>query len=99
MKPELEELVARVALGDGTAFAGVYVAVVSSVWGVVRAVLRDQAPSEEVAQKVLVEAWRTAPRHRPDRGTAVNRILSVGTVNTRLREGLIRLRGRFGVTA
>ena len=72
MEPDLQELVGRVALGDEEAFASVYDIVVSPVLGVVRAVLRDQAQSEEVAQEVLVEVWRTAPRYRPDRGTAIN---------------------------
>ncbi|MFE2423312.1 sigma-70 family RNA polymerase sigma factor [Streptomyces hokutonensis] len=76
-EPDLEELVGRVALGDEPAFASVYDAVVSPVLGVVRAVLRDQAQSEEVAQEVLVEVWRTAPRFRSDRGTAINWILTL----------------------
>ncbi|MFF7484480.1 sigma-70 family RNA polymerase sigma factor [Streptomyces luteogriseus] len=76
-EPDLEELVGRVALGDEDAFASVYDAVAGSVLGVARAVLRDQAQSEEVAQEVLVEVWRTAPRYRPDRGTAVNWILTL----------------------
>ncbi|MFB6936223.1 sigma-70 family RNA polymerase sigma factor [Streptomyces sp. HUAS 31] len=75
--PDLQELVGRVALGDEEAFASVYDLVVSPVLGVVRAVLRDQAQSEEVAQEVLVEVWRTAPRYRPDRGTAINWILTL----------------------
>ncbi|MEV0932267.1 ECF RNA polymerase sigma factor SigK [Streptomyces phaeochromogenes] len=75
--PDLQELVSRVALGDEDAFAGVYDAVVSPVTGVVRAVLRDQAQSEEVAQEVLVEVWRTSPRYRPDVGTAINWILTL----------------------
>ncbi|MFF6990966.1 MULTISPECIES: sigma-70 family RNA polymerase sigma factor [unclassified Streptomyces] len=75
--PDLEELVGRVALGDEDAFAGVYDAVAGPVLGVVRAVLRDQAQSEEVTQEVLVEVWRTAPRYRRDRGTAVNWILTL----------------------
>ncbi|MEU4033291.1 sigma-70 family RNA polymerase sigma factor [Streptomyces collinus] len=76
-KPDLEQLVREVALGDQEAFAAVYDAVAGSVLGVVRAVLRDQAQSEEVAQDVLVEVWRTAPRYRPDRGTAINWILTL----------------------
>ena len=76
-KPGLQELVGRVALGDEEAFAAVYDAVAGPVLGVVRAVLRDQAQSEEVAQEVLVEVWRTAPRYRPDRGTAMNWILTL----------------------
>jgi RNA polymerase sigma-70 factor, ECF subfamily len=76
-EPDLQELVGRVALGDEEAFARVYDTVVGSVLGVVRAVLRDQAQSEEVVQEVLVEVWRTAPRYRSDRGTALNWILTL----------------------
>jgi len=76
-EPDLEELVGRVALGDEDAFASVYDAVAGSVLGVARAVLRDQAQSEEVAQEVLVEVWRTASRYRSDRGTAINWILTL----------------------
>ncbi|MGX1274320.1 sigma-70 family RNA polymerase sigma factor [Streptomyces phaeoluteigriseus] len=76
-KPDLQELLGQVALGDEEAFAMVYDAVAGSVLGVARAVLRDQAQSEEVAQEVLVEVWRTAPRFRSDRGTAINWILTL----------------------
>ncbi|CAL9562929.1 sigma-70 family RNA polymerase sigma factor [Streptomyces pilosus] len=76
-EPDLQELVGRVALGDEGAFAAVYDAVAGPVLGVARAVLRDQAQSEEVAQEVLVEVWRTAPRYRPDFGTAINWILTL----------------------
>ncbi|MEV5982460.1 sigma-70 family RNA polymerase sigma factor [Streptomyces sp. NPDC052114] len=75
--PDLQELVIRVARGDQQAFSGVYDAVAGPVFGVVRAVLRDHAQSEEVTQEVLVEVWRTAPRYRPDRGTAMNWILTL----------------------
>ncbi|MDX2544216.1 sigma-70 family RNA polymerase sigma factor [Streptomyces sp. WI04-05B] len=75
--PDLQELVGRVALGDEEAFSGVFDAVSAGVLGVVRAVVRDQAQSEEVAQEVLVEVWRTAPRFRPERGTAMNWILTL----------------------
>ncbi|GGW16313.1 RNA polymerase sigma factor SigK [Streptomyces capoamus] len=76
-KPDLQQLIHAVGLGDQEAFAAVYDAVAGSVLGVARAVLRDQAQSEEVAQEVLVEVWRTAPRYRPERGTAINWILTL----------------------
>ncbi|MET8468854.1 sigma-70 family RNA polymerase sigma factor [Streptomyces sp. NPDC006422] len=76
-EPDLETLVGRVALGDEDAFASVYDRVMGPVLGTVRAVLRDLAQSEEVAQEILVEVWRTAPRYRTDRGTAINWILTL----------------------
>ncbi|MFY4722752.1 sigma-70 family RNA polymerase sigma factor [Streptomyces sp. LaBMicrA B280] len=76
-KPDLQHLLHEVALGDQEAFAAVYDTVAGSVLGVARAVLRDQAQSEEVAQDVLVEVWRTAPRYQPERGSALNWILTL----------------------
>lgn len=76
-QPDLEVLVEDVARGDTDAFGLLYDAVAASVLGVARAVLRDVAQSEEVAQEVMVEVWRTAPRYRPDRGTALNWILTL----------------------
>ncbi|MBO1337950.1 sigma-70 family RNA polymerase sigma factor [Streptomyces sp. VRA16 Mangrove soil] len=76
-EPDLEDLVGRAALGDEDAFAAVYDRVAGPVLGTVRAVLRDTAQSEEVAQEVLVEVWRTAPRFRSERGTAMNWILTL----------------------
>ncbi|GGV31278.1 sigma-70 family RNA polymerase sigma factor [Streptomyces spectabilis] len=75
--PDLQELMARVARGDQQAFSSLYDAVTAPVLGVVRGVLRDHAQSEEVAQEVLVEVWRTAPRYREDRGTAMNWVLTL----------------------
>ncbi|MFB6874924.1 ECF RNA polymerase sigma factor SigK [Streptomyces sp. NPDC056323] len=73
----MQKLLHEVALGDQEVFTAVYDAVAAPVLGVVRAVLRDHAQSEEVAQDVLVEMWRTAPRYRPERGTAINWILTL----------------------
>ncbi|MFH8769991.1 ECF RNA polymerase sigma factor SigK [Streptomyces sp. NPDC017958] len=76
-EPDPQGLLHAVALGDREAFAALHDAVAGSVLGVVHGVLRDRAQSEEVAQEVLVEIWRTAPRYRRDRGTAVNWILTL----------------------
>jgi RNA polymerase sigma-70 factor (ECF subfamily) len=64
-----DELLARVARGDQEAFAELYDRYASVVFGVIRRVLRDPTQSEEVAQEVLVEAWRIAARYDPDRGS------------------------------
>ncbi|MEE1740815.1 sigma-70 family RNA polymerase sigma factor [Streptomyces sp. BE147] len=75
--PDLQELLVLVATGDQDAFAEVYDAVCGPVLGLVRSVLRDPAQSEEVAQEVLVEVWRTAPRFRASRGSAMNWVLTL----------------------
>ncbi|MFE7239331.1 sigma-70 family RNA polymerase sigma factor [Streptomyces sp. NPDC057582] len=75
--PDLQELLDLVARGDQAAFAKVYDAVCGPVLGLVRSVLRDPAQSEEVAQEVLVEVWRTAPRFRASRGSAMNWVLTL----------------------
>ena len=66
----VDDLLRRVARGDGAAFEKLYDAVAGSVFGIIRRVLRDPAQSEEVAQEVMVEVWRTATRFDPDRGSA-----------------------------
>lgn len=68
--PTDEMLLRRVAKGDEEAFSSLYDRVAGTVYGVVRRVVRDPAQSEEVAQEVLVEVWRTAARFDPDRGAA-----------------------------
>ncbi|MBN3932538.1 sigma-70 family RNA polymerase sigma factor [Streptomyces verrucosisporus] len=75
--PTLDELLVEVARGDQDAFASVYDAVCGPVLGLVRSVLRDPAQSEEVAQEVLVEVWRTAARFRPDRGGAMAWVMTL----------------------
>jgi RNA polymerase sigma-70 factor (ECF subfamily) len=66
----LEELLGRVARGEGPAFEVLFDRVANSVFGVIRRVLRDPAQSEEVAQEVLLEVWRTAARFDEERGSA-----------------------------
>ncbi|MFJ2054781.1 sigma-70 family RNA polymerase sigma factor [Streptomyces sp. NPDC087908] len=73
--PDLPELMGRVALGDQQAFTAVFEAVSGPVLGLVRTVLRDAAQSEEVAQEVLVEVWRTAARYEPARGSVMTWVL------------------------
>jgi RNA polymerase sigma-70 factor, ECF subfamily len=67
--PDLAVLLAQVARGDHGAFELLYNAMAGPVYGVVRQVLRDPAQSEEIAQEVLLEIWRTASRFDPAKGS------------------------------
>jgi RNA polymerase sigma-70 factor, ECF subfamily len=73
----LDQLMLQVARGDTDAFEAVYEEVSGAVFGVVRRVLRDPAQSEEVAQEVLVDVWRSAGRFDPQRGSAQSWILTM----------------------
>lgn len=72
-----DALLPLVALGDRGAFERLYDVMGSQVYGVIRRVLRDPAQSEEVAQDVMVEVWRTATRFDRSRGTARSWVLTM----------------------
>jgi RNA polymerase sigma-70 factor, ECF subfamily len=74
---DLAALLSRVARGDERAFELLYERVAGPVLGVVRAVVRDPAQSEEVAQEVLLDLWRTASRFDAGRGSGVAWVMTL----------------------
>jgi len=74
---DLEDLLSLVAGGDHVAFEAVCHRVEGAVFSAVRRVVRDPFQSEEVAQDVLVEVWRVAPRFDPGRGSAMAWVLMI----------------------
>jgi RNA polymerase sigma-70 factor (ECF subfamily) len=72
-----DQLLRLVAVGDQQAFEHLYRQLSPPVYGVIRRVLRDPAQSEEVAQEVLLEVWRTATRFDPALGSATAWVLTI----------------------
>lgn len=68
---EAAELLRRSAGGDEAAFAGLYDATSSTVYGVVVRLTRSPELAAEVVQEVYLMAWEQAGRFDPARGTAL----------------------------
>ncbi len=73
----LEDLLVRVAKGDNDAFEAVFTRASGPIYGLVRRVLRDPAQSEEVAQEVLINVWKSASRFDEKQGSAMAWIMTM----------------------
>ncbi len=74
---DLDGLLARVARGDHGAFEAVYERLAGPAYGLICKVVGDQAQSEEVAQEVLLEVWRTAARFDAAKGGAATWVMTI----------------------
>ncbi|CAD6003837.1 sigma-70 family RNA polymerase sigma factor [Agreia sp. COWG] len=73
----VEDLLIRVAGGDQRSFAELYDRIAPRVLGLIKRLLIDHSQSEEVAQEVFLEIWRTAARFDPQRGAALSWVLTM----------------------
>jgi len=74
---DLDRLLSLVARGDEKAFASVYDQLAGPVYGLIRRVVRNPAQSEEVAQEVLLDVWRSASRFDSAKGSAATWVMTI----------------------
>jgi RNA polymerase sigma-70 factor, ECF subfamily len=74
---DLRRLLAQVARGNQTAFETLYDRLAGPVYGLILKIVRDPAQSEEVAQEVLLEVWRTAARFDSSRGSPTGWVMTI----------------------
>ena len=91
---DLDTLLTHVAKGDQAAFEALYDQLASSVYGLIRKVLRNPSQAEEVTQEVLLEVWRSASRFDPARGGAATWVLTIAH-----RRAIDRVRAEEAATA
>lgn len=61
---EIENLIARVSLGERTAFSALYDATSAKLLGVCLSVLKDRATAEDALQDSYVKVWKNADRYQ-----------------------------------
>jgi RNA polymerase sigma-70 factor (ECF subfamily) len=75
--PDLADLMRRAGRADEAAFAQLYDATSSRIFGLALRVVRDPAQAEEVTQEAFLEIWRTAGRYDAGKGSPVAWILTI----------------------
>lgn len=67
----------KIAAGDDDAMTQLHRLLWDYVVGVIQWTVQDPSQAEEVAQEVFIEAWRTATRYRPERGSVLTWVLTL----------------------
>lgn len=63
-KRRIEDLIARVAMGNRQAFSNLYDATSAKLFGICLRVLKDRDSAEDVVQDTFVKVWRNAGQYR-----------------------------------
>lgn len=73
----LEDLLRASARGDEAAFARLYDATASRLFGLVLRVVRNRAHAEEVTQEVYLDVWRHCASFDPAKGSGISWMMTV----------------------
>jgi RNA polymerase sigma-70 factor (ECF subfamily) len=76
-RPDLGGLLRSSARGDEAAFAQLYDATSSRIYGLALRVVRDPAQAQEVTQEAYLEVWKSASRFDQDKGSAISWLMTI----------------------
>ena len=76
-RPDLGGLLRSSARGDEAAFAQLYDATSSRIYGLALRVVRDPAQAQEVTQEAYLEAWKSASRFDQAKGSAISWLMTI----------------------
>ena len=88
-REQIEAWIARVALGDRSAFEALYAATSAKLYGLLIRVLKDEAEAEDVLQDVYVKIWHNAGRYAANGLSPMTWLITVAR-----NAGIDRLRAR-----
>ena len=74
---ELDELIARTALGDRRAFSRLYDRTSAKLFGVCLRILHDRMQAEDALQEIYVKVWRNAARFQTGRASPMTWLISI----------------------
>jgi RNA polymerase sigma-70 factor, ECF subfamily len=86
---DIEDLIARVALGERQAFSALYDSTSAKLFGVALRVLQDRASAEDVVQEAYMKIWRHAARYSANGLSPMTWMITItrNTAIDRLRQG------------
>ena len=88
---DVEEMIARVAMGDRHALGALYGATSAKLYGVALRVLNDRQEAEDALQEVYVKVWHNAGRYRVNGLSPMTWLITVAR-----NHAIDRLRARRG---
>jgi RNA polymerase sigma-70 factor (ECF subfamily) len=88
---EIEEWIARMAMGDRGALSSLYAATSAKLFGITLRVLDDRAEAEDALQEIYVKLWHNADRYRSNGLSPMTWLITVAR-----NHAIDRLRARRG---
>lgn len=73
----IDDMIARVALGDRDAFRTLYARTSAKLFGVTLRILNDRSEAEDAVQDIFIKVWRRAGAYRPDTATPMTWLIAI----------------------